>query len=334
MARQLALIGVVVVASLALIAGLASLPVQSPAGGSASPVPSASRAASPSRSSMPSTTASADPGSPGPSPSVADAVLIGAGNIADCRADESEATAHLLDQLQGTVFTAGDNAAPDGSATAFADCYGPTWGPFRERTRPAAGDQDWATKDLAGYLGYFGRAAAPDGVSWYSYPLGAWHVVVLDSDCEAVGGCGSGSDQGRWLAADLKADRSTCLLAIWHLPRFSSGRGGDTLGVAPLWEAVSRAGGDVVVSAHDADYERFAPLGPDGEPDRDGGVRSFVVGTGGAPLAGFGTPRPGSAFRLGGAHGILRLGLHPTSYDWTFIPTSGGPTDSGKADCH
>ena len=166
------------------------------------------------------------------------------------------------------MFTAGDNAYENGSPDQFRDCYDPTWGAFKDRTRPAAGNHDWETKDLAGYLGYFGEAAAPQGVSWYSYDLGTWHVVVLDSDCAAVGGCEATSPQGRWLAADLAASDATCTLAIWHHPRFSSGFHGNIAEVAPFWEALYAAGADVVINGHDHDYERFAPQTPDATIDQ------------------------------------------------------------------
>jgi acid phosphatase type 7 len=243
-------------------------------------------------------------------------------------------TARLLDQLPGTVFTAGDNALPDGSASAFTDCYAPTWGRHLARTRPAPGERDWATKDLAGYLGYFGAAAAPDGPTWYSYDLGSWHIVVLDSACADVGGCTADSDQGRWLAKDLAASKATCTLAIWHRPLASSGVEGGDPEVAPFWDSLYAAHAEVVVNAHDRDYERFAPQDPGGHADRASGIRQFVVGTGGAALAGFGPPAANSEFRLAGEHGVLRLILREKDYAWTFVPSDGTVTDGGQAACH
>jgi hypothetical protein len=263
-----------------------------------------------------------------------DATLVGAGDIADCGLTDDTATATLVEAIDGTVFTAGDNAYGSGSADQFRDCYDPTWGKFKDRTRPAAGNHDWETKDLGGYLGYFGTAAAPDATSWYSYALGAWHVIVLDSDCSNVGGCGADSPQGRWLAADLKASTSTCTLAIWHHPRFSSGEHGNDGDVAPFWRALYDAGADVVINGHDHDYERFAPQDPDAHLDPDRGIREFVVGTGGAALRTFPTVRANSQLRAAVAHGVIRLDLHPSSFEWTFIPTTGNLTDSGRAPCH
>jgi hypothetical protein len=269
-----------------------------------------------------------------PSPSGGDAILIGAGDIADCSLDGDSATAALVEANPGAVFTAGDNVYPHGSADEFRDCYGPTWGRFLDRTRPAAGNHDWETKDVAGYLGYFGAVAAPNGTSWYSYDLGTWHVVVLDSDCASVGGCAADSPQGRWLAADLKSSQAQCTLAIWHHPRFSSGEHGNDATVAPFWKALYDAGADLVINGHDHDYERFAPQDPDGREDRARGIRQFVVGTGGAALRSFPTSVPNSELRATVSHGVIRLVLHPTSYEWRFIPTAGDFSDSGRGPCH
>ena len=274
-----------------------------------------------------------EPGPASADPS-ADPVLVGAGDIADCGLDDDAATASLLDGIDGTVFTAGDNAYPDGTSEQFRTCYGSTWGRQLARTRPAPGNHDWDTRDLAGYLGYFGAAAAPAGKSWYSYDLGAWHVIVLDSDCTSVGGCGPATDQGRWLATDLAASTAGCTLAIWHHPRFSSGEHGNDPSVAPFWTALYDAGADVVVNGHDHDYERFAAQDPDGRPDAARGLREFVVGTGGAALRSFPNPAANSERRNNTDHGVIRFVLHPTSYDWTFLPTSGGSADSGNAACH
>jgi len=345
-ARGVALVGVVFVATLVLLFGLLSFAGRAPVGdGSAG-----SAASFAAGTTVPSKGPSAEVGSASPSggaptesavptesaapSSGGDPVLVGAGDIADCEGTADEATAVLVDGIPGTVFTAGDNAYQSGSAADFRDCYGPTWGRFMDRTRPAPGNHDHNTKELAGYLGYFGVAAAPSGMSWYSYDLGRWHVVVLDSSCGEVGGCGRDSAQGKWLGADLAASKATCTLAIWHHPRFSSGEHGNDVEVAPFWQALYAAGADVVINGHDHDYERFAPQDPGGHADAARGIREFVVGTGGADLRGFFLTARNSELRASVTHGVLRLVLHPASLEWTFIPTTGGFSDSGSGDCH
>jgi hypothetical protein len=265
-----------------------------------------------------------------------DPVLVGAGDIASCNLDGDEATARLLDGIAGTVFTAGDNAYDNGSASDFAECYEPTWGRHKARTRPAAGNHDWASTDAQGYRGYFGPSAVnTDGDTWYSYELGHWHIVVLDANCGRVGGCGPDSDQGRWLAADLADHPATCTLAVWHQPRFSSGdEHGNDPSVDPFWRALYAAGADVVVNGHDHDYERFAPQDPDGREDRRRGIRQFVVGTGGAVIRGFDEPVANSELRVATSPGVIEFTLHPRSYNWRWIPTTDTASDSGSAPCH
>ena len=263
-----------------------------------------------------------------------DPVLVGAGDIADCGLDSGAATAALLDTIEGTVFTAGDNAYPDGSAAQFRDCYAPTWGRQLARTKPVAGNHDWLTTGLAGYREYFGEKAGPADASWYSFALGAWHVIVLDSDCVFVGGCLPGSPQGVWLDADLKASTAQCTMAIWHHPRFSSGEHGNDASVWPFWDALYRAGADLVVNGHDHDYERFGTQDPAGREDKAAGIREFVVGTGGAVLRDFPTVAAHSEVRIPGTFGVIRFVLHPTSYEWSFIATSGEVADSGSGPCH
>jgi len=328
-ARSVALAAVAFCATLILLFGFSNLVGRS-AGGPAATTLVTGSAPSPSASRQAIATSTSD-ASPSPS---GDPVLVGAGDIADCELDSGAATADLLDSIEGTVFTTGDNAYQEGSAAEFRDCYAPSWGRHLERTRPAAGNHDWKTPGLAGYLEYFGARAAPDGVSWYSYDLGAWHVIVLDSNCTSAGGCGPGSAQGRWLDADLKASEAVCTMAIWHHPRFSSGEHGSDTSVWPFWDALYRAGADVVVNGHDHDYERFGPQDPAGREDKARGIRQFVVGTGGAVLRGFPTVAAHSEVRLSDSHGVIRFVLHPTSYDWSFIPTSGDAGDSGNGACH
>jgi hypothetical protein len=279
---------------------------------------------------------STPPASPAPgtgSASSADPVLVGAGDIGTCTYGGDKQTAALVRGIDGTVFAAGDLAYDRGTAAQFRDCYDPAWGSFKDRTRPVPGNHDWVS-GLDPYRAYWGdRAVGPGGDPWYSFDLGAWHIVMLDSDCAKVGGCGKDSKQGRWLAADLAAHQSTCTAAIFHHPRFSSGQHGDDTDVAPFWDLLHEAHADIVISGHDHDYERFAPQAPDGSADPNG-ITEFVVGTGGVPLRGFESPRPNSEVRISDANGVLRLVLRPTGYDWSFIAVDGRTRDSGSADCH
>jgi hypothetical protein len=264
-----------------------------------------------------------------------DAVLVGAGDIAVCSSEDDDATADLLDGIEGTVFTTGDNAYPDGTAEEFADCYDPTWGRHKARTRPSTGNHDYHVAGAAPYFAYFGAAAGNPGEGWYSYDLEGWHVIVLNSNCEEITGCEAGSAQESWLRADLAASTAACTVAYWHHPRFSSGQHGDDLDVADLWQALYDADADVVLNGHDHDYERFAPQDPSGTFDAVRGIREFVVGTGGAAQRAFGTPEPNSEVRETGTPGVLRLDLHAEGYDWEFIPIAGKTfTDSGSGTCH
>jgi hypothetical protein len=263
-------------------------------------------------------------------------VLVGAGDIAGCDWDTDEATARLLDGIEGTVFTAGDNVYPDGTDATYADCFDPTWGRHLDRLRPAPGNHDWQSGSLQAYLDYFGAAAVnEDRDPWYAYDLGTWRIIVLDSDCDATGGCDADSDQGRWLADELAGSTTRCTLAIWHHPRFTSGEHGDDADVGPFWDALHAAGADVIVNGHDHDYERFAPLSPAGEEDRDGGLRQFIVGTGGVGLRDFERPHAHSELRLAVTHGVIAFTLKDGGYEWSFVPIDDGAvTDRGSASCH
>jgi len=263
--------------------------------------------------------------------------LTGAGDIASCERTEDESTAALLADQPGWVFTAGDNAYEDGSPAEFEECYDPSWGVERERTLPALGNHDAKTSGASGYFGYFGPRAGDPRAGWYAVDVGAWRLIVLDSNCVDGGGCDASSDQGRWLAAELADHPAECSLAIWHHPRWSTGYHGPIADVAPFWEALHAAGVELVVNGHDHDYERFAPIDPDGRPDPEGGIRQIVAGTGGAALRPFETEDPNSEVRDATTYGVLRLDLHPGAYDWEFIPVAGGGgtfTDQGSGECH
>jgi len=267
-----------------------------------------------------------------------DPVLVGAGDIASC--DDlagAQATARLIDNIPGTVFAAGDLAYPDGSDEQFADCYGPTWGRFKERTRPAPGNHEYHRRGASGYARYFGAAAGDPSKAYYSYDLGAWHIVVLNSECVNVGGCDPASPQGRWLEEDLAQHQAACTLAYFHKPLFSSGAShGNDPEMRPLWEILYGWHADIVINGHDHDYERFAPQNPNGNADPDHGIREFVVGSGGKNTHRiFNAPKPNSEARNADTFGVLKLTLHPRSYDWEFIPQAGKTfKDSGNGVCH
>jgi hypothetical protein len=263
-----------------------------------------------------------------------DPVLVGAGDIADCTSTGDSETADLIDRIPGAVFAAGDIAYEDGTADQVRDCYGPTWGRFKDRTRPIPGNRDWRT-EIEPYLAYWGdHAVNGAGDPWYSWELGAWHIAMLDSDCTEVRGCGPDSKQGRWLVDDLSRSKARCTLAIWHHPRFSSGEHGPYAEAEWFWETFQKAGADVVISGHDHDYERFEPIDAAGKVDPARGMRLFVVGTGGGELSPLGSIDPRSSVRIDGTYGVLRLVLHPAGYDWQFIAGDGTVGDSGSGACH
>jgi hypothetical protein len=261
-------------------------------------------------------------------------VMLGAGDIASCSSLGDEATAELVEANEGVVFTLGDNAYPSATASEFANCYEPSWGVHKARTRPSPGERDYVTTDASGYFGYFGEAAGPVDKGYYSYDVGDWHIVVLNSMCERVGGCGGLSPMIAWLKDDLAANTKKCTLAYFHHPLFSSGEGYNGK-MRPAWNALYSAKADIVVSGHSNNYERFARQRPDGTLNNTRGIREFVVGTGGAALAPFGATQPNSEVRNAETFGILKLTLHPSSYEWRFIPQEGAAfTDSGRTDCH
>lgn len=268
------------------------------------------------------------------------AILVGAGDIGECGTGGPAATARVIRQVldeypEAIVFTAGDNAYPDGSLSDFDRCYDPWWGRFLDRTRPAAGNHDWQTHDAAGFRTYYGDRAGTKGRTWYAYSAGSWRVIVLDSDCGEVGGCGPSSPQGRWLADELAAYPAACTLAIWHHARFSSGPHGNQEAAAPLFDALYAAGADVVVSGHDHDYERFAPQDPAGRRDPERGIREFVVGTGGGHLYLVAFVRANSEVRENATFGVLVLELGEGRYSWRFEPAGDGTfTDAGEGSCH
>ncbi len=259
------------------------------------------------------------------------AVLVGAGDIGRCSSAGHDATARLLDTIEGTVFTLGDNAYPDGAPSQFTNCYGRSWGRHRARTRPTPGNHDYRVDDAAGYYDYFGAAAGPRGEGYYRYALGGWTVLALNS----VIATHRRSPQLAWLRRELAASPTRCTVAYWHESRFSSGEHGNSRAMRAIWEALHEAGVDVVVTGHDHNYERFAPQTPAGVADSTRGIRAFIVGTGGAGLRPLGTIKANSEFRDASHFGVLKLALGASGYRWSFVTTPDGiVADSGTGLCH
>jgi hypothetical protein len=267
--------------------------------------------------------------------------LVGAGDIAWCgNLLGAEATAKLIENIPGTVFAAGDLAYDNGTLQEFQNCYEPTWGRFKNRTRPAPGNHEYIGSSASGYFQYWGAVAGDPKKGYYSYDLGPWHVVALNTNCnaKALGGCGAGSPEEVWLRKDLADHADSCIIAYGHHSLFSSG-------ILPshaihpelraFWQDLYRAHADLVLAGHEHSYERFAPQDPDGQLDEKNGIRQIVVGTGGkshTPLL-FATPN--SEVRNSDTFGVLKLTLTEKSYKWEFIPQAGMTfTDSGEGACH
>lgn len=270
-----------------------------------------------------------------------DPVLLAAGDIIEDETTiHSDATGRLLDRYDGQVATLGDNCNTHGRLEDYLDAYALSWGRQRWRTRPSVGNHDYMTAHAAAYYAYFCSAAGTPFDGWYSYDLGAWHLIALNSMCaelHAVGEgprCDAGSAQVRWLEADLAAHPRRCTLAYWHHPRWSDDVEGDKPQLAAVWDVLYRAGVDVVLNGHVHLYQRFAPMAPDGSLDPANGIRQMIVGTGGAPLRPTGHTRPNSELQIDDTFGILRLGLHAGSYDWQFIDVDGRVRDEGSGSCH
>jgi acid phosphatase type 7 len=266
---------------------------------------------------------------PTPVPLSGSGVLVGAGDIGFCGSPGAEATARLLDRFPGTVFTAGDNAYATGSRSEFQNCYAPSWGRHLARTRPVAGNHEYAS-GAGGYFEYFGASAGPSGTGYYNYMVGPWAVIALNSEIPA----GPGSAQLIWLRSELAGNPSFCTAVIWHRPLFSSGPHGDNADMRDVWRTLYEFNVDVVINGHDHSYERFAPQDPDGRFDPARGIREFVVGTGGAPLYQFAGIRPNSEVRAS-AWGVAAFTLTGMGYEWEFVPVAGESFhDAGAGTCH
>jgi acid phosphatase type 7 len=278
-------------------------------------------------------------------------VIVAAGDIA-CRGCAHGETAALVTNMLrngglAAILPLGDVAYPRGSLSDFQAYYAPTWGipELLAITHPVPGNHEYGQPAGGGYFDYFNGPQASGGIAgardqgYYSYDIGSWHLVALNSNdaCHDVS-CAAGSAQQQWLAADLAAHPMGCALAYWHHPRFQSGTDhGETEAVGALWDTFHDGGGDVVLTAHEHNYQQLAPLDKAGGVDPIGGVRSFVVGTGGVGLyKTFGGPREAAIeARVADKHGVLELTLVENGYQWRFVTTEGEvPAGaSGSASC-
>lgn len=256
----------------------------------------------------------------------------GNGTAAGCRMRDTSDL--LVGGAWDAVLLLGDNQYDDGALWKFRASFAPTWGRLGPLLRPAPGNHEYGTPGAAGYYDYFGPLAGERSTGYYSFDLGTWHVIALNSNCGEVGGCGPGSPQLRWLERDLAANPRACTLAYWHHPRFTSGQHGDDARFDAFWQVLHRAGAELVLVGHEHDYERFAPQNPSGQADPEHGIRQFVVGTGGQVLRPFKPTRPNSEARNDRDWGVLKLVLRPDGYDWEFLPVLGLFRDAGQGGCH
>jgi 3',5'-cyclic AMP phosphodiesterase CpdA len=260
-------------------------------------------------------------------------VIVGAGDVGVCDWAPTVATADLLDSIVGTVVVLGDVAYPSGSDVSFRDCYDPTWGRQKARTRPVPGNHDYDEPGAAPYFRYFGAAAGDPTKGYYAFDLAEWRVFALNSEIDIS----DTSAQLTWLRQDLAANPTRCGLAYWHTPRFSSGLNhGNDVRLQPAWEVLHQAGVEVVLNGHEHNYERFAPQTPAGAADPQYGIREFVAGTGGGELYPFDSlPEPNSEVRRTGSYGVLALRLRADGYNWRFVPVPEDTfADSGSGLCH
>ena len=256
----------------------------------------------------------------------------GQGSALNCR---QLATSDLLVGAgYAAVLLLGDIQYEDGAYSKFLDSYDKSWGRVKSITKPAPGNHEYQSGNADGYYQYFGAAAGDPAKGYYSYDLGGWHMVALNSNCSFVGGCGADSPQEQWLRADLAAHPASCTLAYWHHPRFSSGSHGNDATYTAFWQALYDANADLVLVGHDHDYERFAPQTPSGGLDLARGIRQIVAGSGGKEVRTFSTIRPNSEARDVTSLGVLELTLGAGAYEWRFRPAVGSFADSGSASCH
>lgn len=264
-----------------------------------------------------------------------DPTALAVGDIAVCGSRFDEATSLVADGIAGPALLLGDTVYNNGTTAEFRDCFNPSWGRHRARARPAVGNHEYGSPGAGPYFDYFGASAGDRMRGYYSYEIGSWHAVVLNSNCSEVGGCGAGSPQERWLREDLRMHPTRCTLAYWHHPRFSSGQHGSSTSYGAFWTALQEANADVILVGHEHDYERFAPLNAMGEVDPMRGIRQLIVGTGGAGLRTFSTLVRGGVARDITSHGVLKMTLREGLMEYEFVPVAGDRfVDLGHLECH
>jgi hypothetical protein len=257
--------------------------------------------------------------------------LVGAGDISICGQKGDDLTADLLADIPGTIFTAGDNSNEDGTAYEYLDCFGPSWGRFLDRIYPTPGNHDYVTDNGSAYYEYFPTIQSVRGKGYYSYDIGSWHIIALNSVIDTS----KDSLQLKWLREDLASHPALCSLAYWHHPRWTSGTSGNNGHLVAIWQLLYDHGVEVVVNGNEHLYERFTPMDPTGALDLVHGIREFVAGTGGVSHYPFGEIQPNSQVRDNTTYGVLKFTLYSYGYEWKFIPVDAtGFTDSGSDDCH
>ncbi len=264
-----------------------------------------------------------------PPPSGNDPIVLATGDSRTGCNSGAAATANLLSRYpSSTLLLFNGDATDTGASSEFTTCFDTTFGKYKAQLRPVPGNHEYGTSGASGYFGYYGAQAHSPG--YYSFNVGTWHVVALNSEIDISGT----SSQMTWLKNDLAANRTQCTIAYWHEPRWSSGNHGNNTFVAAVWQTLYDNNVDLVFNGHDHDYERFAPQNPAGAADSARGIREFVIGTAGAPPYSFSTIRANSQVRMTGSYGVVQFTLHPTSYEWKWIGATGSFADAGTTACH